>query len=360
MNYHGGNIYEYSNKLLDFSSNINPLGVPESFKNELIKRLEDFEKYPDINYTEVRESIANYLDMDCADRIIPGNGAVELIYKLTATSGCRRMVCLSPTFSEYRRAAQINGLEYTEIPAFGDNYESVDIRTLINNIKLDTIFVICNPNNPTGTLIKKKDMIMLAEEIEGHNCKLLIDEAFMEFTDEYPDDSMVDVLESFSNLMIIKAATKFFGMPGIRLGFAVMPENKAAKTAREIIEPWNLNTAAVIAACSVLKDEEYIEMSRKWIKTERKYMYERLNTINGLSVYRSSANFHLVKLTENDIDSSELYDILIKKNILIRLPRGFENLTKYHFRLAVKDRNSNEILINELSDIMKQEKCNKK
>lgn len=353
MNYHGGNIYEYSNKLLDFSSNINPLGMPESFKSELIKRLKDFERYPDINYSEVRESISEYLGMYCVDRIIPGNGAVELIYKLTASSGCRRMVCLSPTFSEYRRAAQINGLEYTEIPAFSDNYEFVDIRALINNIKPDTIFIICNPNNPTGTLIKKKDMIKLAEKIEGHNCKLLIDEAFMEFTDEYPDDSMVDVLDSFSNLMVIKAATKFFGMPGIRLGFAVMPDIKAAKEARDIIEPWNLNTAAVIAACSVLKDKEYIKRSREWIKTERKHMYERLNTINGLSVYRSSTNFHLVKLTENNIDSSELYDMLIKKNILIRLTHGFENLTKYHFRLAVKDRNSNEILFNELSDIMK-------
>ena len=116
MNYHGGNIYEYSNKLLDFSSNINPLGMPESFKSELIKRLKDFERYPDINYSEVRESISEYLGMYCVDRIIPGNGAVELIYKCSFKR-MQKNGMFESDFSEYRRAAQINGLEYTEIPA---------------------------------------------------------------------------------------------------------------------------------------------------------------------------------------------------------------------------------------------------
>lgn len=352
MNYHGGNIYEYESKLLDFSSNINPLGMPESFKCELMKRLGDFEKYPDIKHNEVKESIANYLGINCADNVIPGNGAVELLYKLIASSGCSRAVSLSPTFSEYRRAAAAKGIEFTEVPAFNNGFEAIDIELILESIKPGTLLIICNPNNPTGTLIKKKDMIRLAEELKECDCRLLIDEAFIEFTDEYPGDSMVDVLDSFKNVTVIRAATKFFGMPGIRLGYAVTSDSGIIKAVRSVAEPWNLNAAAVIAASCIFKDENYIKKSRNWISTERKYLYGRLNTVNGLIAYPSSANFHLLKISNDSIDAWKLYDELIKRKLLIRLPEGFNNLNKFYFRLAVKDRLSNDVLLKALFDIM--------
>lgn len=352
MNYHGGNIYGYERKLLDFSSNINPLGMPESFKSELLKRLGDFERYPDIEYSQVRENIADYLGIACTDNIIPGNGAVELVYKLIASSGCSRAASLSPTFSEYRRAAAVKGIEFMELPAFSNDFGAIDIELILKSIKPDTLLIICNPNNPTGTLIKKKDMIRLAVELKERNCRLLIDEAFIEFTDEYPSDSMVDVLDSFKNVMVIRAATKFFGMPGIRLGCAVMSDSDSIKAVRNITEPWNLNTAAVIAASCIFTDEDYISKSRSWIRSERKYLYEKLNKIDGLIAYPSGANFHLLKITDGSIDAWRLYNELIKRNLLIRLPEGFQNITRYHFRLAVKDRYSNDMLLKALSGIL--------
>ncbi|MGE5632835.1 MAG: pyridoxal phosphate-dependent aminotransferase [Caulobacteraceae bacterium] len=352
MNFHGGYTYKYNNELLDFSSNINPLGVPESFRGELERHMEDFTKYPDAEYRNVRRSIAEYLDISDYDSIIPGNGAVELIYKLIASSGSSGIVSLSPTFSEYGRAAAINRMGFYEVPAYNEEFTAIEMDKLLKYTKPGTMVVICNPNNPTGTLIKKADMQRLAERLEVLNCSLLIDEAFMEFTDGYPADGMIGMLERFKNVTVIKAATKFFGMPGIRLGYAVTFNKNIQKNVRAICEPWNLNTAAVIAAGCIFRDEEYIKRSREWIKTERRYLFEGLCSIRGLKVYASEANFHLLKIQNEKLDAYKLHDALIEKGILIRLPEGFNNLSGYHFRLAVKDRASNNFLIRVLSEVM--------
>jgi len=285
--------------------------------------------------------------------VIPGNGAVELIYRVIASCGCKRAAALAPTFSEYRRAAEAKGIEFIEIPAFADDYSTVDIESILNSIKPNTLLIICNPNNPTGTLIGKECMVRLAKTLEELNCKLLIDEAFIEFTDNYPLSSMVDMVADFKNLTVIRAATKFFGMPGIRLGCAVASDSATIEGIRALLEPWNVNTAAVIAAECIYRDRDYIEKSRQWIRTERKYMYEELNSIKGFFAYPSSANFHLLKIAREGYDALKLQKELLNRGILIRLPDGFKGLTSCHFRLAVKDRRSNAALIDNLRRISK-------
>ncbi len=352
MNFHGGDVYKYSGEIIDFSSNINPLGIPGSFRRLLLERLEDFTKYPDIEYQEVRTRIADYLHIRDTEHIITGNGAVELIYKLTASSGAERVVSLSPTFSEYRRAAQVAGLEFSDIPAFTADFSSIDMELLIKDIKPHSLVIICNPNNPTGTLIGKTVMKELAAALLEQNCQLIIDEAFMEFTDSYPENSMIDALEEFKNTTVIKAATKFFGMPGIRLGYAVTANKEAARSTRELMEPWNLNSAAVIAAHSIFDDQDYIEKSRIWIKSEREYLYEELGSFKGLRVYPSKANFHLVELINSKRTALQLKADMVEKGILIRTAEGFNGLSKFHIRLAVKDRSSNEKLIRVLREFL--------
>lgn len=351
MNFHGGDIYKYHRAMLDFSSNINPLGIPDSFRSLLLQRLEDFTRYPDIEYLEVRKRLAGYLGICSSDYIIPGNGAVELIYKLAASSGAERVVCLRPTFSEYGRAAKAAGLDFYDVPAFSGDFAEIDPEMLVKAIKPHSLVIICNPNNPTGTLIGKKAMKYLAGELMNMSCRLVIDEAFIEFTDSYPEDSMVDSLEEFTNTAVIRAATKFFGMPGIRLGYGVMADMAAVGAVKELMEPWNLNTAAVAAVCSVFEDRDYIERSRKWIRSERKYMFDGLNSIDRLKVYPSSANFHLLELTGRDRTAAQLREDMAEHGILIRTAEGFNGLSDFHFRLAVKDRSSNRTLLEMLRNI---------
>lgn len=352
MNFHGGDIYKYSGELLDFSSNINPLGVPDSFKRLLLERLEDFTRYPDIEYQEVKKHIAVYLQINNTSHIIPGNGAVELIYKLVAASGADRVVSLRPTFSEYGRAARAAGLGFTDIPAFTDDFGGIDMELLLKAIKPNSLVIICNPNNPTGTLVKKAVMKELAAALLKLECKLVIDEAFMEFTDDYPANSMVDAVEEFTNTRVIRAATKFFGMPGIRLGYAVTADQEAAKSVREHMEPWNLNSAAVIAACCIFEDQGYIEKSKVWLKNERAFIYEKLGSFEELKIYPSMANFHLLELADRRMNAESLKADMIKKGILIRTCDGFNGLSEFHFRLAVKDRSSNRALLSALYAIL--------
>lgn len=352
MNFHGGDVYTYKGEMLDFSSNINPLGIPESFRRLLDERLEDFTRYPDIRYREAREKIAAYIGIDDIENIIPGNGAVELIYKLAASCGMKRAAGLMPTFSEYARAAALAGLEYHGIPAFKEAYSAIAVEMLIENIKPHSLVIICNPNNPTGTFIKREDMVHLAETLQAMDCRLVIDEAFIEFTDDYPDNSMVSEAGKFKNMTVIRAATKFFGMPGIRLGYGVTADEPTARAVRKLMEPWNLNTAAVIAACSVFEDLSYIESSRAWIKPEREYLFSNLAGIHGLKVYPSKANFHLLKLDKAGMTAVQLKEAMASKGILIRTAEGFEGLSEFHFRLAVKDRRSNDRLLKSLKEAL--------
>jgi threonine-phosphate decarboxylase len=353
MNFHGGNVYDYGRELIDFSSNINPLGVPESFSLALQRNIIEFTKYPDSAYVELRKAIGEYLGLEKIDSIVPGNGAIELIYKAVQQSGIRRLVTLKPTFSEYSRAASQAGIEYEGVSAFDYEYSKVDINKLLDTVRENSAVIICNPNNPTGTLVEKPQMLQLAAALRDKGSYLIVDEAFMEFTEDYPRNSMLDQLSNFKNLIIIKAATKFFGMPGIRLGYAISGSMEILAKIRESMEPWNVNTAAVIAGCTVLKDREYIEGSRLWINEERPYMYASLNKIKGLTVFKSSANFHLVKLDESEMNAWQLKEKLLERNILIRTPEGFEGLNGQYVRLAVKSKESNELLIRELQYLFK-------
>lgn len=354
MNFHGGDVYKYCGEITDFSSNINPLGVPDSFRRLLLERFGDFTRYPDIEYREVRERIAAYIGIPDIRQIIPGNGAVELIYKLAAASGMERVASLRPTFSEYGRAAKATGLEYYDIPAFNADLTEFDIEKLIGWIKPNSLVIICNPNNPTGTFIKKDVMKQLASALQKLDCRLVIDEAFIEFTDDYPDNSMVGAIEEYLNTTVIRAATKFFGMPGIRLGFAVTADLSTAGYVKELMEPWNLNTAAVIAACSVFEDHPYIDRSRSWIRTEREYLFRELCGFGEVMVYPSAANFHLLKLMKKGITAAQLKEDMAEHGILIRTAEGFNGLSEFHFRLAVKNRDSNDKLLKTLRKVFKK------
>lgn len=343
-------MHKYSQKLMDFSSNINPLGVPESFKHALQHNIEEFTKYPDINYIALRKAVGEYLGLDDIAHILVGNGAVELLYKAIQESGKKQLIGVSPTFSEYARAAMQQGLTYSAVDAFDSEYQSIDINKILNEASDKSAVILCNPNNPTGTLISKETLQQLAEGLRDIGALLILDEAFMEFTTNYPQNSMLDQIDQFDNLIIVKAATKFFGMPGIRLGYAISNNLVLLGRIKERMEPWNVNTAAVIAGCSVLRDKNYIAESRAWIEAERAYMYRSLCSIDGIKVYQGAANFHLIKLLRENIDAWQLQESLLEKNILIRTPEGFEGLNGQFVRLAVKHREANMILLEELAE----------
>lgn len=350
MNFHGGDIYKYGDKkIIDFSSNINPLGIPFSFKEKLLKNLEMLTSYPDINYTKLRQAIASYVGISDIENVVVGNGAVEIIYKSIKALEIEKVFIATPTFSEYQRAAEIEKVPYEEINTYGDD-GSININNLVKELTDRSLVVLCNPNNPTGTLTSIDNLIYLAQKLIVKKGYLLLDEAFIEFTPNYPESSIANKLKKFPNVIVVRAFTKFFGMPGIRLGYGIFGDTQLANKVRDIFEPWNINTAAVIAGETVLQDKDYIDKSRRWINEERNYILNKLNTLHGVTYLQTCANFILLKV--DGLSPWQVKKKLLEKNILIRTPEGFKGLDHNYFRIAIKDRACNEMLLEALQYIV--------
>ena len=341
MNYHGGDIYQYPDEMTDFSSNINPLGVPESFKEVLMNVLSSVTRYPDRMYRKLTRSIHDYIDRRTDEvAVVPGNGAVEVIYKTIQALPVERVIIAAPTFSEYRRAAELTGRKFNELILY-----DIRGRLMMENLKEAVperaLVVLCNPNNPTGTLTPRDDLLKLMEALKAREGYLMVDETFIEFTSGYPGTSMID--EKADNLIIIRALTKYFGMPGIRLGYGVFHNMELGQRVNALMEPWHINTFADLAGQTVLYDRKYQSETEKWIREERAFMMNELKKLTQFTFLPTESNFILV--TSKKHTALEIQEILLKDNILIRLPEGFTGLSKYDFRIAIKDRKSNMKLI---------------
>lgn len=349
---HGANVDNMAKKfgknendIIDFSSNVNPHIISDLGKY-VLEGLEKSRSYPDINYTNLRNNISDYIKVD-SELIIPGNGATEIIY-LLMKSIKRRLAILNPTFSEYGRGAKLNNLEIIDFHLKEENNFSIDLDEIQKNMdKFDSLF-ICNPNNPNG---KVKDLNELLDLMIENDKLLIVDETFMEFVGEEEKYSLINKIEQTPNLFILKAVTKFFGMPGLRLGYGVTSNKQIIKNIYEYKEPWTINSFAENLSNYLFKDKEYINGSKDYYINERKFMLEELRKISGLKVYDTDTNFVLIKLDDDEANSLKL-ELFEKYNILIRDASNFIGLDKSYIRVAIKSHNDNKVLIESLRKIL--------
>lgn len=333
------------NDIIDFSSNVNPHIISDLGKY-VLEGLEKSRSYPDINYTNLRNNISDYIKVD-SELIIPGNGATEIIY-LLMKSIKRRLAILNPTFSEYGRGAKLNNLEIIDFHLKEENNFSIDLDEIQKNMdKFDSLF-ICNPNNPNG---KVKDLNELLDLMIENDKLLIVDETFMEFVGEEEKYSLINKIKQTPNLFILKAVTKFFGMPGLRLGYGVTSNKQIIKNIYEYKEPWTINSFAENLSNYLFKDKEYINGSKDYYINERKFMLEELRKISRLKVYDTDTNFVLIKLDDDEANSLKL-ELFEKYNILIRDASNFIGLDKSYIRVAIKSHNDNKVLIESLRKIL--------
>lgn len=349
---HGANVDNMAKKfgknendIIDFSSNVNPHIISDLGKY-VLEGLEKSRSYPDINYTNLRNNISDYIKVD-SELIIPGNGATEIIY-LLMKSIKRRLAILNPTFSEYGRGAKLNNLEIIDFHLKEENNFSIDLDEIQKNMdKFDSLFV-CNPNNPNG---KVKDLNELLDLMIENDKLLIVDETFMEFVGEEEKYSFINKIEQTPNLFILKAVTKFFGMPGLRLGYGVTSNKQIINNIYEYKEPWTINSFAENLSNYLFKDKEYINGSKDYYINERKFMLEELRKISRLKVYDTDTNFVLIKLDDDEANSLKL-ELFEKYNILIRDASNFIGLDKSYIRVAIKSHNDNKVLIESLRKIL--------
>lgn len=345
MNYtHGGDIYR--NKIqYDFSVNINPLGMPAEAYNAVLEACEGLDRYPDFLGATLRDKIAQAKGIK-NETILLGNGAAELIYLLCAylsvkTKRGLRAYMPAPTFSEYEAAIKAYGgtVDYFRLQAA----DSFDIsEAFIDGITeaYDIVFV-CNPNNPTGRLADKSLLQRIADKCKRCNVILMIDEAFMPFVEKENSYSMLcrDELEAYPNMLVFRAFTKIYAMPGLRLGYAVCSDEQIIQGMKKMTQPWNTSIPAQMAGIYAIDSKEYIERTRKLIASERLFLESKLR--NGLAenIIESAANFILLRAEK------DLYDKMLKHGIMIRKCNTFEGLADDYFRIAVRTHEENELLI---------------
>ena len=382
MDFHGGNIYKVFREknikeILDYSSNINPYGIPESLKKRITENLEVLERYPDPDYVELRQKLANLNKVNLSD-IVLGNGATEIIFLFMKVINPKKILIVSPTFGEYERAVkatEISGDTVSLSSSNGDNKnienkkieieyfelkESDDFKLNIGNLKNELenkydLLIICNPNNPTGKFLKLAQTEEILKECNKYDTKLFIDEAFIEFLADGMKESIINTEENKKNLFVTRAFTKFFAIPGLRLGYGMYFDKELEKKISEKKEPWSVNNFAEMAGLTVLDDAEYIEKTLKWIAEEKIYMYEKLNKISGMKVYETEVNFITGKIDEKlfseGLNVKILREKMLEQGILIRDASNFKFLDERFFRLAIKDRKNNDRVIETLKKI---------
>ena len=385
MDFHGGNIYKIFREknikeILDYSSNINPYGIPESLKKRITENLEILERYPDPDYVELRQKLSNLNKVNLSD-IILGNGATEIIFLFMKVINPKKILIVSPTFGEYERAVkatEISGDTVDLSCSNGDNKnienkkieieyfelkESDDFKLNIENLKNELenkydLLIICNPNNPTGKFLKLAQTEEILKECNKYDTKLFIDEAFIEFLSDGMKESIINTEENKKNLFVTRAFTKFFAIPGLRLGYGMYFDKELEKKISEKKEPWSVNNFAEMAGLTVLDDAEYIEKTLKWIAEEKIYMYEKLNKISGMKVYETEVNFITGKIDEKlfseGLNVKILREKMLEQGILIRDASNFKFLDERFFRLAIKDRASNERVIEVMKEIFRE------
>jgi threonine-phosphate decarboxylase len=357
MELHGGNIYKVEKQfniskkdIIDFSSNINPLGISKNLKKEITGNLDMLQNYPDPEYSDLKQTIAEYSRTDI-ENVLAGNGATELIFLFARTIKFKKALIVAPAFIEYalalgRSGTKIDYFRQEEKDGFVLNPDRL-IKKLYGDYDL---LVLCNPNNPTSGFTSTDKIIGIIKAAKKYGITVMLDESFIEFVDPVLVVQNTDAFRRFGNLFLLRSLTKFFAIPGLRLGYALAFNKDLYSKIKKSQEPWTVNQIADLAGRVLLKDKEYIEASAGIIEKERKFLYDNLCEIKWLAVYKPYANFILLKLM-NNFTSSELKTELLKHKLLIRDASNFKFLNNKFVRIAVKDEQSNELLLRQLRNL---------
>lgn len=322
---HGGNIYRYPDHL-DFSANLNPLGMPPAVREAVCSETAGWEHYPDPDCTALTTAIAAAEGI-APDRIVCGNGAADLIYRLVHAFRPQKAVLCAPTFGEYAAALHEVGCRIDEYVLHEANAFSLDAGFL-DCLTPDTDMVfLCSPNNPTGQLTDPALLTEIARTCDENGILLLCDECFLDFTGQTERYSLKRCL--CRNAVILRAFTKTYAMPGLRLGFVLCSHPEIAQRIRESGQFWSVSAPAQAAGIAALHETAYLQHAVALLAQERHFLTDALRAL-GIRVFPSAANFLLLHGTPG------LDDRLLQEGILIRNCADYHGLCEGYYRTAVR------------------------
>ena len=314
-------------------------------KQAIIDCVDDLGDYPRVGCGPLREAIASY-EHTRKEYLICGNGAADLIFSLCRAQNPKKALLLAPTFAEYEQALVSMGCEiaryYLEEPVdfcVKENYLQV-----LQKEKPDIIF-LCNPNNPTGITMHRELLEGILRSCAESGIFMVVDECFLDFVKEPEKHTLKGKLAEYPNLFLLKAFTKRYAIPGVRLGYGFCSDSKVLERMEAVTQPWNVSTVAQQAGLAALKETEYVEKGRLLIFRESVWMKEKMAQL-GLKVYPSETNYIFFH------GPADLFERCVPKGILIRDCSNYPGLEKGYFRVAVKLHEQNEKLIQVLNEVL--------
>ena len=354
---HGGNVYaairnaggDFSD-FLDFSANINPLGLSSHVRAALLDSMESVTGYPDPDAIELKQSISNCYQVPM-EWIETGNGAVELIYLLCRVLSPRRVLIPAPTFSEYGAAARAAGLKIETILLDKEAGFIPSIAELSQKLQAGDLLFFCNPNNPTGVVLTRQQLEPLVEKASAVGAHILFDESFTDFRASSGEETCRTLIARHPSVIVLQSLTKFLAVPGLRLGF-LLGRSEIVDRMKLLRDPWNVNVMAQAAGVAGLADLSYRRETTALIGQEKETMRLGLQSISGIHVLPPSVNFVLADLGDSGWDAPRLQDKLAAHRILIRNCANFGGLSSRYMRVAVKSAAANQRFLSVLKNIM--------
>ncbi len=349
---HGGNIYDGSlehfrreGTLLDFSANINPLGIPEGVRRAVTEALDQAVHYPDPLCRRLKGALSEYHKVP-EDFLICGNGGADLIYRLAYALRPKRALLTAPTFSEYEEALKQTGTELLFYRMGADLEVREDILERMEEGP-DVMF-LCNPNNPTGLLTDQGLLDRILKTAERLGIFLVLDECFLDFTGQ-EERSLIAKTGEYAHLFILKSFTKMYAMPGIRLGYGISGCKALLEGMERAGQCWGVSVLASEAGIAALKERAYKEKAVALVREERRRLKEKLEC-QGLQVWDGQADYLFFRAP----GITDLYERLLPEGILIRRCGNYRGLDGEYYRVAVKTREENVRLAEAMERALKK------
>ncbi len=350
---HGGDLRRLAHeagvppgRLIDFSANINPLGPPEWLRSCVSAALDQIVHYPDPVCRELAAAIARFHGVE-ASRVVCGNGSSELLPHLLRVAGARGAVLVTPGYAEYERSARAAGLDVTTFPLQPDDGFTLDVEALEAGLLTDDLVIIGQPNNPTGQVTDPAEIRRMARRRPG--CTFVIDEAFADFAPQV--ESLA--YDPPDNVVVLRSMTKFFAIPGLRLGYALARPG-LAHSLREALPPWTVNTLAQAVGTRALAADMdgYRADTLRLVDQQRDALAGQLQELGGLTVFPSAANFLLLRIDRPGLDAPGLAERLLKRRIAVRVCDNYRGLDRHYLRVAVRTEEENGRLLRALHTAM--------
>jgi L-threonine-O-3-phosphate decarboxylase len=359
---HGGNLAWAAalagcsaDAIVDFSASISPLGPPQSAIAAIGSQISNLRHYPDPDYSELRLALGHFHELPI-EWILPGNGSAELLTlagrelaQLAAT------ILLTPAFGDYYRTLMAYNAKVLEFPLFnaekrvlGQDCQLQQLSTQHSLLNTDYALLLNNPHNPTGKLFTREAILPLLSQF----ALVVVDEAFMDFVPPDEEQSLIPVVQEYPNLVVLRSLTKFYSLPGLRLGYAIAHPDRLQKW-QLWRDPWPVNTLAAAAAIAALTDREFQQQTWQWLPPARQQLFQGLTAIPGLQPHPSAANYLLVETQQS---SWQLQQKLLQQHqILIRDCLSFKELGDRFFRTAVRSHSDNQRLLTAIQSVLSYE-----